>query len=246
MVKEVWDTLMLCDSNTQTPGPQEVIERLFRTTVKVFNTLTKSAKQPYTMTLGDEHLPIDTVLTAVIKNEDGYHMQEYIIIDKNHNDGTWRVARLDGNASLEFPNAGTIATHTWLVIPAKKVSFSSAVNIEEFTENDEVGATDRGTVTAIPPISKMPINNLTNEMKVAIYREEKNDRNKLPGKYHLKQVGDVLMNTRLLVMSENGEKASAQVIQAVLLRMFDVLPVQVTLHEAAVMLRGLQQIDLDR
>ena len=29
VVKEVWDTLMLCEINTQIPGPQEEIERLF-------------------------------------------------------------------------------------------------------------------------------------------------------------------------------------------------------------------------
>jgi hypothetical protein len=68
--------------------------------------------------------------------------------------------------------------------------------------------TESEPVSTIPPISEVSTNNLTNEMKVAIYREEKNDINKLPGKYYLKQVGDVLMNTRLLVISENGGKAS--------------------------------------
>ena len=34
------------------------------------------------MTIGDEHLPDDTVLTAVIKKEDGHHMEDYIITDK--------------------------------------------------------------------------------------------------------------------------------------------------------------------
>jgi hypothetical protein len=234
----MWDTLMLCELNTQIPGPQEEIERLFRTSVKVFNTLTKSVKQPYTMTIGDEHLPDDTVLTAVIKKEDGHHMEDYIITDKNQNDGIWREVRLDRSSSLEFPNSGTKPTHTWILVRAKKVSFNSTVNVEDFTTDDELVVTERKTVTTIPPISKVSTNNLINKMKVAIYREEKNDRNKLPGKYHLKQVGDILMNTRLLVISKNGGKASAQVIQAVILRIFDVLPTQVTLHEAAVMLRA--------
>ena len=173
-------------------------------------------------------------------------MEEYIITDKNHKDGLWHVVRLDGNSSLEFPNSGTIPTYTWIIVKTKKVSFNSTVNIEEFTRDDEIAVAENETVAQKQPITTGSTNDLTNEMKVAIYREDKNDRNKLPGKYHLKQVGDVLMNTRLLVISENGDKASAQVIQTVLVRMFNVLPVQVTLHEAAVMLRGLQQIDLDR
>jgi hypothetical protein len=246
VVKEVWDTLMLHEINTQIPGPQEEIERLFRTSVKVFHTLSKSVRQPYTTTIRDEHLPDDTVLIAVIKKEDGHHLEEYIITDMNHKDGKWHVVRLDGNSSLEFPNSGTIPTHTWIIVRTKRVSFNSTVNIEEFTRDDEIPVIENESVATITTITKGSTNDLTNEMKVAIYREEKNNRNKLPGKYHLKQVGDVLMNTRFLVISENGGKASAQVIQTVLLRMFDVLPVQVTLHEAAVMLRGLQQIDLDR
>ena len=83
-------------------------------------------------------------------------------------------------------------------------SFNSTVNIEEFMTDDEIAVTENETVATIPPITKGSTNDLTNEMKVAIYREEKNDLNKLPGKYHLKQVGDVLMNTRLLAISENG------------------------------------------
>jgi hypothetical protein len=133
-------------------------------------------------------------------------MEDYIITDKNPNDDIWRVVRLDGNSSLKFPNSGTITTHIWIIVRAKKVSFNSTVNVEEFTFDEEIVVTERETVSTIPPISEVSTNNLINEMKVAIDREKKNNRNKLPGKYHLKQIGDVLMNTRLLVISENGEK----------------------------------------
>jgi hypothetical protein len=63
------DTRILCEINTKIPGPQEEIERVFRTSVKVFNTLTKTVKQSYTITIDDEHLPEDNVLTLSSKRK---------------------------------------------------------------------------------------------------------------------------------------------------------------------------------
>ena len=91
------------------------------------------------------------------------------------------------------------------------MSFNDSVNIEvdvDLVSNKKIS--NRKIFKAVPPVI------VSNEMKATIFREEKNERTKNPAKYHLRQVGDVMMNLSLVVMSRDSEKACKQVIQVVL------------------------------
>ena len=80
-------------------------------------------------------------------------------------------------------------------------------------------------------------------MQATIFREEKNERTKNPAKYHLRQVGDVMMKLSLVVMSRDSDKACKQVIQGVLKTVIQLLPVQVNLIEATNLLKSLTSIE---
>ena len=232
---------MICTNDDVTPTLQEEVERLFRTTLLVFKTMLRKQQDGYTLTLFDEHLSDSSTLIAIIKQPLGYRMEEYVIHDRLEGENGILIVRKDGKSSLEFPESGTISPYTWVIVKGKRVSFNEIVDIEgekqaittEIVSNNaiDINIDKVNTTSGIIAITNKDISITTipisNEMRATIYREEKMDRNKNPAKYHLKQVGDVLMNMSLLVMSSQPDEACKQVLQVVLKKLIQILPVQV-------------------
>jgi hypothetical protein len=107
------------------------------------------------------------------------------------------------------------------------------------------------SVSSLPSATSVPLalgslDWLASHMQVALQLDDRTERNKNKKKHHTRQVSDMLRNDRVWLCSADRERAKSLVIIEAVLRLSEIIPVQINMPTAWSLLENIATVDLDR